>query len=68
MQRYLPSGDVSLLDGQQHVCDEEVLQRRLRAYLKYVTMTILVVAAVLLGWCYAGGLCGKRPLTVYHAC
>ena len=66
MQRYLPSGVVNLLDGQPHACDEEALQRRLRTQLKRVT--IIVVAVVLLGWCYAAGLCGKTPLTVYHVC
>ena len=63
MQRHLPSGDVSLLDGQLRVTNEKVLHGGLRTYLKHVAIVLVVVC--LLGFCYAAGRRGKNPLTVY---
>jgi len=58
-QPHLPSGGVNVLDGQLRVINENVLHRRLRAYLKHVAIILVVVC--LLGSCYAAGRCGKRP-------
>ncbi len=59
MQRHLPSGDVSLLNGQLRVTNEKVLHRGMRTYLKHVAIMLVVVC--LLGFCYAAGRRGKRP-------